>query len=267
MVDRWLSSHVRGSDCQPFFLWTHYMDVHEPYIPKEESLGVVDPSLALSKEEMLGLFEEVVFKRDAGNTEAVNLLRKLYLAVVRETDDHVRDLFRILEEHNVLEDSVVLVSTDHGDEFGEHGSLSHNGKMYSELIDSPLFIYNSRSKAQVCDTLVSGLDISPTIVHLFGLEPVGNFQGHSLLPLESYPRKGCYGEAIGKLGHLEKDTDRPVYYYRENDIKIVYRAEEDSWELYDLRADPEERNNIMDDSPLAQDMKGKLSPRIHRGRG
>jgi arylsulfatase A-like enzyme len=126
-------------------------------------------------------------------------------------------------------------------------------------------IYNySPGEAQICDTLVGGLDISPTIVHLLGLEPVENFQGHSLLPLEDYPQKGCYGEAIGKLGHRVKDTDQPVYFYRENDLKIIYRVEEDSWEMYDLQADPKEQHNMMDTSPRAEEMKDKLSPRINR---
>jgi arylsulfatase A-like enzyme len=263
MVDKWLSSHIRGSDYRPFFLWTHYMDVHEPYIPKKEYLDTVAPSIDLSKEEMLELFEEVVLKRDVSSAETVNVLGKLYRAVVREADDHSRTFFDVLGQHGVLDDSVVMITTDHGDEFGEHGSLSHNGKMYAELIDSPLLIYNS--EAQVCDTLVSGLDISPTIVHLLGLEPVENFQGHSLLPLEDYPQKGCYGEAIGKLGHRVKDTDKPVYFYRENDLKIIYRVEEDRWEIYDLQADPQEQNNMMDTSPRAEEMKSKLSPRINRG--
>jgi arylsulfatase A-like enzyme len=265
MVDKWLSHHVSGSDDKPFFLWTHYMDVHEPYIPHKEYLDAVDSSIDLSKEEMLELFEEVVLKRDVSNAETVNLLRKLYLAVVREADDHTRTFFDVLEKHGVLDGSVVMITTDHGDEFGEHGSLSHNGKMYSELIDSPLLIYNySTGEAQICDTLVSGLDISPTIAHLFKLEPVENFQGHSLLPLEDYPQKGCYGEAIGKLGHRVKDTDKPVYFHRENDLKIIYRVEEDSWEMYDLQADPEEQNNIIDTSPLSEEMKSRLTPRINR---
>ena len=265
MVDRWLSSHVSSNDYRPFFLWTHYMDVHEPYIPEKEYLDVVDPSIGLGKDEMLALFEEVVLKRDVSNAETVNLLRKLYLACVREVDDHTRMFFDILNKHTVLDESVVMITSDHGDEFGEHGGLSHNGKMYAELIDSPLLIYNySSGESQVCDTLVSGLDISPTIVHLFGLDPVENFQGQSLLPLEDYPQKGCYGEAIGKLGHRVKDTDRPVYFYRENDLKIIYRVEDDSWEMYDLQSDPKEQNNLFDTSPMAEEMKSKLRPRINR---
>ena len=265
MVDEWLSYFVGGGDHTPLFLWMHYMNVHEPYIPEKEYVDLIDPSIDLSKEEMFQLFEEVVLKRDASNIRTVNLLRKLYLAVVRQTDDHVRTFFDVLKKHNVLDESVVIITTDHGEEFDDHGSLSHNGKMYAELIDTPILIYNDSSGgAQDCDTLVSGLDISPTIVRLFGLEPVESFQGHSLMPLESYPQKGCYGEAIGKLAHRVQATDRPVYFYREDDLKIIYRVEDDSWQMYDLRVDPQEQNNIIGTLPRAEEMKDKLRPRINR---
>lgn len=264
-VDRWLSSYISGSDYKPFFLWTHYMDVHEPYVPEKKYIDVVDPSINLGKDEMFKLFKEVVLKRDASNEETVKLLKKLYLAHVREINDYTRMFFNILAKHNVLDDSFVIITADHGDEFGEHKSLSHDGKMYSELIDAPLLIYNYESvQGKTCHTLVSGLDISPTIVHLFGLEPVENFQGRSLLPLDSYPEKGCYGEAIGKLTHKIQQANKPTYFYREGDLKVIYRVEENSWQMYDLQADPEEKNNIIDTSPLAEEMKSKLRPRIDR---
>jgi len=265
MVDRWLSSFIRGSEHPPFFLWTHYMDVHEPYIPQKEYIDLIDPSIDLSDEDMFRLSEDVVLKRDVSDKKIVNLLRKLYLAVARQTDDHARMFFDVLKKHNVLDESVVIITTDHGEEFDDHGGLSHNGKMYAELIDTPLLIYNTDTgEARKCDTLVSGLDISPTIAHLFGLQPVQNFQGRSLLPLESYPQKGCYGEAVGKLAHRIKNTDRPAYFYREDNLKIIYRAEEDRWQMYDLSTDPKEQTNIVDTSPLAEEMKDKLQPRIDR---
>lgn len=102
----------------------------------------------------------------------------------------------------------------------------------------------------------------PTIVHLFGLEPVKGFEGHSLLPLEEYPEKGCFGEAIGKIGQKEKETDKPVYFYRENDLKIIYRESDDNWEMYDLKEDPKESNNIINTSPMADDMKEKLKQEL-----
>jgi arylsulfatase A-like enzyme len=262
-VDQWLS--YTKDNYRSFFLWTHYMDIHEPYIPAREYLDKVDPSINLSEDEMLNLFKEVILKRDISNQKIVKLLKKLYDAEVRETDDYVREFFKILEKYDILKNSVIIITADHGDEFGEHGGLSHDGKMYSELINSPLLIYSyNRTQGRACDNLVSNIDISPTILYLFGLEPLKAFKGHSLFPLENYPQKGVYGEAIGKTSSHEKETDKPIYFYQENDLKIIYREANQSWEMYNLNEDSQELNNLIKASTKSEDMKKKLMPYINR---
>ena len=263
-VDGWLSTHVSGGEYRPFFLWTHYMDIHEPYVPPRKYVDMVDPSISLNADEMFALFNDVIKARDVTNAETVELLRKLYLAHVREVDDYVKDFFDTLADCDVLGDSVVIITADHGDEFGEHGSLSHDGKMYRELIDVPLLIFQpDRNEPAVCGKLVSNIDLPPTVLHLFSLEPCGKFQGTSLLPVDQYPDKACFGEAIAKEGRM-KPEDKPIYYCREGDLKVIYHAGRDCWEMYDLAADSGERSNVADSHPQAGGMKAKLRPRIDR---
>jgi len=266
-VSKWLSSYLRSSADRPFFLWLHYMDVHEPYVPERRYINLVDPSINLSREQMLDLFKNVILKRDVSDEQTVKLLKKLYDAHVRQVDDYIKNFFTLLETLSLLPNCLIIITSDHGDEFAEHGGLSHDGKMYSELIDVPLAIYDDdRVKNKTCDTLVSTIDIPPTILHLFGLEPIQQFQGRSLLPWEDYPPKGCCGEAIGKIGHQEKETDQPVYFYRENDRKIIYRESDHHWQMYNLEEDPQERHNIIDTSVEAEEMKEKLRRRIKQCR-
>jgi arylsulfatase A-like enzyme len=157
------------------------------------------------------------------------------------------------------------MTSDHGDEFGEHGGLSHDGKMYSELINVPLIMYEPERKVGLeCNTVVSTLDIPPTIVQLFGLDPEPAFEGYSLVPLDQYPVKGVYGEAVDKHGSHEKGEEKEIHYYLEGDLKIIYRERDDAWQLYDLQTDPEESKNIIDSSPVAEPMKEKLKPRVRR---
>jgi len=264
-VSNWLSSHTKGGEYKPFFLWLHYMDIHEPYMPEKKYIDMVDPSVTISQDEMYDMFENTLLKRDIPDLRKVALLKKLYDVHVREVDTYVQEFFAILEKLGILKDSVIIITNDHGDEFNEHGGLSHDDKMYSELIDMPLLIYEpTKDKGEVCDTLVSNIDIPPTIIYLFGLEPVAGFEGHSLLPLEDYPQKGVFGEAIDQKSQRGGDIDKDVYFYREENLKIIYRANLDTWEMYDLNKDPKELNNIVNTSPQAKELKSKLKPRVRR---
>jgi len=241
------------------------MDVLEPYIPKMKYIQKVDPSISVTEQEMFDLFKNKLLKRDISNPEEVSLLHNLYQAGVLEADEYVKDFFNILDQLNVLKNSTVMITTDHGDEFGEHQGLSHDGKMYSELIDSPFIIIDfQREKKEVCHNLVSNIDIAPTILYLFGLSPEEKFEGISLLPIDQYQDKGVFGEAIGKTSNHEKPTDLPVYSYRENDMKIIYYQEKDRWEIYDLEKDPGEKNNLIDLYPKKEDLINQLKPRINR---
>jgi len=270
-VNHWLSAHTKGGEYKPFFLWLHYMDVHEPYMPEKKYVEMVDNSLAISQDEMYSLFEDTLLKRDVSDPEKVALLRRFYDIHVREVDTYIQDFFAILRNLNILKDSIVIITSDHGDEFNEHGGLSHDDKFYSELIDVPLLIYNSpEGQGEVCDSLVSGIDIPPTIIHLFNLEPVSGFKGNALLPLQNYPQNGVFGEALyQKSPHRGDqsrgpDINRDVYFYREGNLKIIYRANLDIWEMYNLEEDGKELNNIVNISPQAEGLKSKLKPRVRR---
>ena len=192
-VDGWLSTRAIEDDESPFFLWAHYMDIHEPYVPEDHYVKAVDPSISLSQSEMFKLFTDVLLPRDVSDPDTVALLKKLYLAHLREIDEYARAFFGILERQGVLADSVVIVTADHGDEFGDHGGLSHDGKMMGELLDVPLLVYDpAKPEGATSDALVSGVDIPSTIAHLFGVEPAPNWQGESFLPLEDYAEKGAF---------------------------------------------------------------------------
>ncbi len=266
-IGRWLNSHVRNEQYRPFFLWVHYMDVHEPYIPKRKFLDMVDPSLTLNEDQMFDLFKTALLPRNATDPQKVETLRKLYMAQVPEVDEYVREFFGMLSKVGVLKDTVVIISADHGDEFGEHGSLSHDGKMFSELLNVPLVVYDgAKAHGETCDIVVSNVDISPTIVSLFNLPPVEAFKGHSFLPVENYPDMGVYGEAVDKFGRKVKETDKPVYYFRDKNLKIVYKANGDVWEMYDLAQDPKELNNIIGQNDKTEYMKEKLNSFVTRRR-
>jgi len=259
----WLSSTNKSEYSKPFFLWVHYMDLHEPYIPEKQYIDLVDSSIAISEDEMYALFENTLLKRDVSDEDKVHLLKKLYDIHVREIDSYVQQLFNDLEEKGLLKDTVVIITSDHGDEFNEHGGLSHDNKMYRELIEVPLIIYGY-DETGVEDKVVSTVDIPPTILSLFGLEPEANFKGCTLLSMEAYTDEGVFGEGIDQKSKRGGDIDKDAYFYRENDLKVIYQRQTDHWEMYDLAKDPAEKNNIAATSSLFNDLKEKLLPMVRR---
>jgi arylsulfatase A-like enzyme len=260
----WLKAHRRERPSKSFFMWLHYMDVHEPYMPDRRFVDLVDPSLELGQDEMYGLFTEVLLERDVSNRENVNTLRRLYDVHVREIDVYFADLMDCLDSLALLSETAIIVTNDHGDEFAEHGGLSHDDKMYSELIDAPLFIYGA-GEAGTCSKVVSNADIPPTIVSLLGLPTVDEFQGCSIIPSACEAiQRGAFGEALDQRSKKGGDPTRDIYFYREGDLKIIHRPEPESWELYDLASDPQEQANIVESSPSAEHMKSMILPRVRR---
>ncbi|MCL5071288.1 MAG: sulfatase [Actinobacteria bacterium] len=246
---------------KPLFLWVHYMDVHEPYIAEDRYLEKIDANLKLSKDEMFFLFKNVILPRDTSDTDKVSILKKLYMAKVAETDDYIKELFGIISSHNLIDNSIIIITSDHGDEFGEHSGLSHDGKMYNELLSVPLLIYDKSSGKKEIETAVSLIDISPTICALFNVEPPQAFKGKSLFSCNS---NALYGEAMGKIGHKEKDSDKPIYYLLEDSLKLIYKEEGCVWESYDIKTDMAEKINIY--SKVSSKFKDKLNSFINRKR-
>lgn len=262
-VVAWLSSYLKRSSSTPFFLWTHYMDVHEPYMPERKFIDLVDPSIQIDQKAMFELFENTLLKRDVSDPEKISLLKRLYEVHVREVDWCVESFFRSLDDLGLLKETIIILTSDHGDEFNEHGGLSHDDKLYSELIDVPLVIYGTGEKS-CCDKLVSSIDISPTILRLFGIEPPLSFQGQSLLSADQNPDRVVFGEAINQKSVRGGDISKDVYYCRQGDLKMIHRADTEQWELYNLRKDPRELENIVETSEEAAGLKDKLKPRIRR---
>jgi len=180
--------------------------------------NIVGSTLGLNKEEMLEMFKTCILKQNLSNSDSVSVLKNLYEIHVREVDLYIEKLCKAFEDKRVLKDSIVILTSDHGDEFGEHGGLSHLDKMYSELIDTPLLIYNT-GQTEDCDLLVSNVDVSPTICSFFGAAPADNWEGQSLLPLPDYAAEGP-PRTILEPG-IPQSIAKDVYVSPFNDLEVA----------------------------------------------
>lgn len=220
-----------------FFAWIHYMDIHFPYVPLEEFK--MDKNIDSSEIVDLNYKMQKNSKMDEGK---IKKLIKLYDSEIRYVDNEVKSLIDQLDDAGKLEDTVIIITADHGEEFRDHGDFAHHhAKLYEELIRVPVIIYNSEFEGIEVDDVVSLLDLAPTILDLLDIKIPKCFQGESLISAirKEMDREGVITESFirGK---------RNVS-YRTNEWKLIVDNFRKRKELYNLKKDPEERNNLFNE--------------------
>ena len=176
-------SFVRSAT-EPFFLWVHYMDPHGPYCPPisyQESYH----SDTVSQKRASRMYKRAAVSDPDSITKAErHEMMNLYDGEIRYTDDQIGALLDGLRDLDVLYESIVLISSDHGDAFGERGFYGHPRRLDLELVHVPLLVWESNCSPMVVEDPVSTLDILPTI--LDSVEPTRSKDGDELSGVSLY---------------------------------------------------------------------------------
>ncbi|EMA49526.1 sulfatase [Halococcus thailandensis] len=254
----WAESECDG----PRFLWTHYMDVHHPYRPPERHQRALGVDL-VPEREAIRLRRKMIEAPDEITDDERETLIDLYDAEIRFTDTEIGRLIEHVRE-TWGDDTMVIVTADHGEAFGEHGGYSHTQTFHDEMLHVPLIVdVGGDGSATTHDELVGLADVTPTIVEYAGGEQAESFVGHSLRPLldgeGDWPREHVVGDwADGNRGGGERR-----FAYRDRRWKYIERG--DGNVLYDLTADPGEYENVADGHPeVCERLRGVLDD--HRER-
>lgn len=222
---------------EPFFLFLHYYDVHSSYtsLPKHEAAFVRERDTALD-----GSTDQLVWAKQAGREFAsrdIRHLRDLYHAGVRQMDEEFGSLVSFLEERDLLETTLIVVTSDHGEEFYEHGSFLHGITQYQEVLHVPLLIRGPGVPAgSRFDEPVSLVDVMPTVLSLVGALP----EESDGLDLSALWRPGGRGLPADRFVFGEADHDRALVAVRRGPLKLIRNLQTGASELFDLAADPGE---------------------------
>ncbi len=251
----WINTNLS----KPFFIYLHYLDVHNPYDP------AIPYDRIFYNEEVDNETKRFVHELDWGGvekqaTDAKKLVDHKYFEYfisqydgkIRFIDEQIGILLKRLENYGLLDETLVVLTSDHGDEFLEHGQIFHQqGCLYDELIHVPLIMRLPRiiPKNKVITNQVRHVDIMPTILGVLNIKYQNIIQGVNIIPLirgKSNLKLEWFGE-IGKVGKrllkaVRKDNRKfiEIYDYRDN---LYY------YELYDLESDPKELKNLTEDRP------------------
>jgi len=239
-----------------FFIWIHYLNTHTPYadyIPYDK-LFVND-----------GLYYNPYIKNQ-NDEEVIKHLDYIakYDRAIRTVDAEIDRIMESLILNKLDKNTLIIISADHGEMFGEHGwYFVHGSTLYEPLLRVPLIIIfkNIISQKKVIDSQISvDLDIAPTILDILGIKKPKTMQGHSLLGVitgkEEYPLEYIFSD---------ERTTKSVKY---GDWKLIYNEtkNEDKYELYNLASDLTESNNLVNlNKDIFERLKYKIDEYLRSG--
>jgi arylsulfatase A-like enzyme len=232
-----------------FFVFLHTYQVHTPLAPPKRWR-------ADTSTEPGGLTEVT--------PELLGQIEALYDAELRYADSLVGKLVRYLVAHDRLENTLIVITSDHGEEFYDHGGFGHGQTLYDEVLRVPLVIFGPGvAHGRSIDEPVSIIDVMPTLVDLLELPLDADFSGVSLRPL--------LGTSEGPPAVGEEPSDAPRVLYsetaargggiaiRRGDHKAIFHLDEGRVELYDVAHDPSERQDLVGQDPgLESEFEGLL---------
>ena len=272
---------------QRFFIWYHYHGLHLPYNPQnpydkifqEDIFG----SLPAETESIARVKTKSVIKNGSVsfNRAEKKAVVALYDGQIRQLDDYMGQLTEKMKKWGILDNTLIIVTSDHGEELFEHGFIGHastslNAKLYDEIIHIPLIIrWPKKIKHKIVDELVQQIDIMPTILDMLGLLPSEGLQGYSLLPsIQGKPANNLrpvFCETIlGGYQSTKEMEEIKLRCVRTKEWKLIYTntptrnvssggLDDGKYELYNLSSAPKEEKNIFENHPeVAKELKKKL---------
>ncbi len=249
----WLDK--RGEE--PFFLFVHYFDPHAVYDPPQPfRRRFAAPPDREDESFVFGTRRHMEALRAGKLQLTPPIIRRaeaLYDAEVAYTDSQVERLLDGLRERGLSDDTVVLLTGDHGEEFLDHGGFEHGHTVYDELCHIPLILRAPGLDPGRVGAVVRHVDIAPTLTELCRVPAAETFVGLSLLPLaqgEDEP-----GRSVLAHGNM---WGPPRTSFRGERFKLITGGGAPP-ELYDWRADPGETEDLAGDQPdQVQRLEGVL---------
>jgi len=270
--------HIEKED--PFFIWVHFMEPHYPYYPPKETVRNFHNG-NWSSEKVNKLISRTNLARsdiadgtmiEQVSEDEISVLHDFYNAATRYVDEEIRRLINGFKQQGLLEETVVFLTADHGEELFDHGDLGHRPKLYDELIHVPLICFDSSGEFQdnVINQITSHADIAPTIVDLFQFDTPNKWEGKSLVECLYSGSTPHRDHAITELCHEgglggSVNLDNYIGAIRTDEWKYIQNRQIGTEELYNITNVPGEKQNVIEYNPdKARKFKTLLDNRLDR---
>lgn len=239
-ITEWAIRWLRANEGRRYFLWLHYLDPHMPYAPP-------DGYLTDDTDRRLGLEFEAPAERTLEPVsfppEKQKWIRELYRGETAYVDACIGRVFDELKQSGDYEDALIIFTSDHGEEFWEHGAFEHGHAVYEEVMHVPLAIkLPGAERAIRLDQPVVTPQVFPTILELLDLPVDPNMVDYASLTPMIEDRATTATMSVLHSGSVLYGDDRDVVYA--HGMKFIRNAATSRVELYDLATDPREQRDL-----------------------
>jgi arylsulfatase A-like enzyme len=266
-------SHINSIYPKKFFAYIHYMDTHVPY-NKNDYNTLFDPKANTYLEPGINYISNwhirIMTHNNRLTEEDRDYLISLYDGQIRLVDENIKKIITALKVRKDFDNTVIILTSDHGEEFWEHNNYEHGHTLYNELLHVPLIIYGNRLKHFEVKKQASLIDIFPVIMEMLNIEYKNSFiRGTGLKRIfnrnADQPEDPLFftGTLYGDEKYSMLKGDKKIIINTSNTKKkekLYGYSNKDNLEIYDLTRDPLEKQNPKDSdnqtvSLLKKDLK------------
>ncbi len=231
---------IEGVKREPFFLGLNFQSSHLPYVVPRDFPRRFGPAKL-----------DFTIRFAHFPQEKIGVVKDIYADSLAYVDAQIARLFEYLKSKGMWDNTIIVLTGDHGQAFYEHGFASHASAIFDEVMKVPLVIRAPQLTPGTEDRLAQHVDIAPSIVGLLGLPVHPSFQGIDLLNTAPDPKRSAYMVAQTPLAYQ--------YGIVRAGHKLIYDERESRYSLYDLVADPGEKTDLAPAQPaLVQDLAKRL---------
>lgn len=267
---------IKKNKSKKFFLFLHYWDTHFPYDPPKQFWKEFYESKNEQEVTIEDIIEQIVvkeyrdyFKHHLKSYKDVNEVIAKYDGEIAFVDSEIGRLIGFLESSGLLDNTIIILTSDHGELLLEHGIYFSHAGINDEALHIPLIIrYPDKIPGEKrIKGFVQHVDIVPTLLDILGKEDISDFDGKTLAPLiydkVKQLRSAVYFVSAGGAKMAVRTAEyKYISVLPEKSYRKIFKFEQggtDEEELYDLKDDPSESRNVIRDQPtMAKKLREEL---------